>query len=155
MKDLIPVVIPAYEPDEKLIGLVRELADAGISPVVVVNDGSEGEQYREIFDKVRELGAHVFNHAVNMGKGRALKNAMNYCLDAYPELVGIVTADSDGQHRVEDIVKCMETLSKRPDALVLGVRDFSGSDVPARSEFGNKTTSRVMKILTGMSISDT
>lgn len=155
MKNLIPVVIPAYEPDEKLTVLVKSLKDAGISPVVVVNDGSFGEQYDRIFDSVRELGAVVFNHAVNMGKGRALKNAMNYCLDAYPGLVGVVTADSDGQHTVEDISKCMEALGSKPEALILGVRNFDGSDIPARSVFGNKTTSRVMKLLTGMKISDT
>jgi putative flippase GtrA len=38
---------------------------------------------------------------------------------------------------------------------VLGVRDFDREGIPARSVFGNKVTSRVMKLLTGMSVRDT
>lgn len=155
MENMIPVIIPAYEPDEKLIKLMEDLNAAGIGPVVVVDDGSFPGKYGEIFDKVRELGAKVLVHAVNMGKGRGLKTAFNYCLTEYPGIIGVVTADSDGQHTPEDIKKCMDALRENPKALVLGVRDFDQSGIPARSVFGNKTTSRVMKLLTGMSISDT
>ncbi len=49
----------------------------------------------------------------------------------------------------------MKSLEANPEALILGVRNFNGDDVPARSSFGNKTTSRVMKLLVGLSISDT
>lgn len=155
MSKTIPVVIPAYEPDEKLIGLLDELVKAGFAPLVVVNDGSKGEQYKKIFDAAREMGAVVLSHAVNLGKGRALKTAFNYCLNEYPDLVGVVTADSDGQHIPEDIRKCMDALLLDEDALVLGVRDFDESGIPVRSVFGNKVTSVVMKFLTGISISDT
>ena len=37
----------------------------------------------------------------------------------------------------------------------LGCRDFNQADVPARSSFGNKTTSAIFKIFVGMTISDT
>ena len=37
----------------------------------------------------------------------------------------------------------------------MGCRNFDGDDVPARSEFGNKLTRRVMKYLAGVSVSDT
>ena len=155
MNNTIPVVIPAYEPDEKLIALMDGLVAAGFAPLVVVNDGSEGEGYDRIFEAVREKGAVVLSHAVNMGKGRALKTAFNYCLTEYPDMIGVITADSDGQHTPEDIRKCMDALSENADALVLGVRDFDESGIPARSVFGNKITSVVMKFLTGLSISDT
>jgi len=39
--------------------------------------------------------------------------------------------------------------------VVLGCRDFNQADVPARSSFGNKTTSAIFKIFVGMTISDT
>ncbi|RKM60565.1 glycosyltransferase [Butyrivibrio sp. CB08] len=155
MEKIVPVIIPAYEPDEKLIKLLDELASEKFSPVIVVNDGSDKEKYGHIYDKAREMGVVVLEHAVNMGKGRALKSAFNYCLTQYEGLVGVVTADSDGQHAVEDIRKCMDALIEDPSALVLGVRDFNQEGIPARSVFGNKTTSKVMKFLVGMSISDT
>ncbi len=155
MDKVIPVVIPAYEPDEKLIHLVRALSEKEISPVVVVNDGSESDDYGHIFDEVKKSGVVVLTHAVNMGKGRALKTAFNFCLNEYSGLKGVVTADSDGQHTPEDIRKCMDELSEDEEALVLGVRDFDESGIPARSVFGNKVTSTVMKLLTGISIRDT
>ncbi|MCR5671588.1 MAG: bifunctional glycosyltransferase family 2/GtrA family protein [Butyrivibrio sp.] len=150
----IPVIIPAYEPDEKLIKLLDDLKTAGIAPVVVVDDGS-GEKFRDLFKRASERCDVLLTHAVNMGKGRALKTAFNHCLNEYEDMPGVVTADSDGQHRIEDIRKCMDALSENRDALILGVRDFNKSGIPARSVFGNKTTSRVMKLTTGLSISDT
>ncbi|MBR6146717.1 MAG: glycosyltransferase family 2 protein [Lachnospiraceae bacterium] len=152
---VVPVVIPAYEPDEKLIGLVEKLNQANLEPIIIVDDGSDQIVYGSIFEKASDLGATILTHAVNMGKGRGLKTAFNYCITEYDGLVGVVTADSDGQHRVEDIQKCKEALLDNPHALILGVRDFNKDGIPARSVFGNKTTSRVMKLLTGISISDT
>ena len=151
----IPVIIPAYEPDARLLGLIEELNKSGLGPVIVVNDGSEGAEYKEIFEGASQRGARLLTHAVNMGKGRALKDAFNYCLNEYDDLLGVINADSDGQHTTEDIRKCMDALVADPEALILGVRDFNESGIPARSVFGNKTTSRVMKLLLGLSISDT
>ena len=153
----IPIIIPAYEPDEKLLRLIDELNNAGLGPVIVVNDGSDKARFGQIFEGVAQKGATVLTHAVNMGKGRALKTSFNYCLNTYEDLLGVITADSDGQHTAEDIEKCKEALiqSGQDQALVLGCRNFNESGIPARSVFGNKTTSRVMKLLLGLSISDT
>ncbi len=155
MGKIIPIVIPAYEPDDKLIGLMDNLASAGLSPIVVVNDGSDRETYGHIFDEVKNRGAIVLEHEVNRGKGRALKTAFEYCLNEFEDMLGVITADSDGQHTAPDIKKCMDALRQDPKSLVLGVRNFDESGIPARSVFGNKTTSRVMKVLVGLSISDT
>lgn len=151
----VPIVIPAYEPDEKLTRLLEHLKTEGFTQIVVVNDGSEGAGYQAIFEKAQEMGCTVLHHAVNQGKGRALKTAFNHCILAYPDAIGCVTIDSDGQHTVKDMTACMKALVESPDALVLGVRNFNQEGIPARSVFGNKTTSRVMKALTGLSISDT
>ncbi len=155
MEKTIPIIIPAYEPDEKLIKLLLCLQDAGFENLVIVDDGS-GEAYQGIFDRVRtECQGTVLSHAINLGKGRALKTAFNYCLEAFPEAIGCVTADSDGQHSTECIMACAEELVRNPQALVMGCRCFDSKDVPARSEFGNKCTRVVMKYLAGISVSDT
>ncbi len=97
----------------------------------------------------------MLHHAVNQGKGRALKTAFNFCLQEFPGLVGVITADSDGQHTPDCILDCAEALIEHPDSLILGCRCFEGEDVPVRSEFGNKCTRVVMKYLTGITVSDT
>lgn len=151
----IPVIIPAYEPDEKLLKLLRQLKEAGIVHIIVVDDGSGGD-YQELFSQAEAVeGCEVLHHAVNLGKGRALKTAFNACLLKFPELCGCVTADSDGQHTPHDILACMRKLWENPTALVLGCRNFDGPDVPARSSFGNKCTRKVFRYLVGLSVSDT
>ena len=75
---MIPIVIPAYEPDERMLQLLETLVAGGQGPVVIVDDGS-GDAYKEIFERagayVRALGGAVLTHEVNRGKGRALKTA--------------------------------------------------------------------------------
>lgn len=151
----IPVIIPAYEPDEKLITLLHALQKTGIRHVVVVDDGS-GEQYEPLFAQAQTVeNCTVLHHAVNLGKGRALKTAFNHCLRAYGDAAGCVTADADGQHTPADILACARGLCDYPETLILGCRDFDASSVPARSSFGNKCTRKVFRYLLGLNVSDT
>lgn len=155
---MIPIVIPAYEPDSNLPLLLHTLAENNVGPVIVVDDGS-GEQYASIFEKARSLvegnGGTVLVHEVNRGKGRALKTAFQYILDNYQGVVGAVTADSDGQHTVDCIRKVMAALEAKPEELILGVRDFSGDDIPWKSRFGNNLTEKVFAYVAGVHVSDT
>lgn len=156
MNKQIPIIIPAYEPDKKMILLLEKLKQADITEIIIIDDGSEGEKYRKLFLQAEtEFSCRVLHHAVNLGKGRALKTAFNYCLNTYPELLGVITIDSDGQHKVEDMLICMEKLKENPDALILGCRDFKTAGVPLRSSFGNILTSKVFKYLVGVEIGDT
>ena len=151
----IPVIIPSYEPDEKLIALLHALQAAGIRHVIVVDDGS-GREYAHFFEQAAMVeNCPVLYHAVNLGKGRALKTAFNHCLREYSEACGCVTADSDGQHTPADILTCMEALCENDGSLILGCRNFDGPKVPMRSRFGNKCTRKVFHYLLGLSVSDT
>ena len=151
----IPVIIPSYEPDEKLITLLHALQAVGIRHVVVVDDGSS-KAYAHLFEQAAAMeNCTVLYHAVNLGKGRALKTAFNYCLREFHEAPGCVTADSDGQHTPADIVACMQALLDHPESLILGCRNFDGPEVPVRSSFGNKCTRQVFRYLLGLSVSDT
>ena len=151
----IPVIIPSYEPDGKLPALLQELSDGGFENIIIVDDGS-GEAYKSIFYEADSFSSvTLLHHAVNMGKGRALKTAFDYVLCHFPDAIGAITADSDGQHSPECIRACAEALIENPGALIMGCRSFDGDDVPARSQFGNKLTRRVMKYLVGVSVSDT
>ncbi len=152
----IPIIIPAYEPDEKLITLLDELKNAGLFPVIVVDDGSEKSRFGHLFEEAKDkYGVLVLRHAVNMGKGRALKDAFNYCLNEYSDMIGVITADSDGQHTITDIKRIKAELLEFKDSLILGCRNFDESGIPARSVFGNKATNKVMGALAGVKVSDT
>lgn len=155
---IIPIVIPSYEPDDRFPAILSDIKEAGLGPVIVVDDGS-GEAYNSFFETaetlIKDLGGVVLHHDGNKGKGRALKTAFSYILENIPEAIGCVTADSDGQHSVECIGNCMKALEEHSDSLVLGVRDFSGDDVPFKSRAGNNITIMVCSYLCGVKVSDT
>ena len=151
----ISVVLPSLDPDEKLIRVVDGLLREGFTDIILVNDGSKAENLHYFTDlAAAHPQIHLLHHEVNKGKGAALKNAFRYFLENRPEGYGVVTVDGDDQHHPEDTVRCCEQMVKSGN-IVLGCRDFNQDDVPARSSFGNKTTSLIFKIFVGMTISDT
>ena len=146
------VVIPAYEPDEKLLRVVAELKRDTDYAIVVVNDGSS-EAAEPVFAALPE-GVTLLRHAQNRGKGRALKTASEYIAAHFPQSEGIVTVDADGQHLPADVVRVSEDWEAHPETLVLGSRRFTGT-VPWRSRAGNAITRVVFRLSTGVSVYDT
>ncbi|UCH96500.1 MAG: bifunctional glycosyltransferase family 2/GtrA family protein [Candidatus Aminicenantes bacterium] len=150
----IPVLIPSYNPDRRLPEVVDALIREGVKRIIIVNDGSRPE-CDSIFEKLGKLeSCTVLKHAVNCGKGRALKTGLNYFLLHFPGSPGIVTADGDGQHQTTDILKVINNLKENPDKLIIGARELGGK-VPFRSLFGNVLTRFVFSIVIGKKISDT
>ncbi len=149
------VLIPAYRPDDKLLHLMESLHAAGLRNILVVNDGS-GNAHEAVFRTIRERWSHVviLSHDVNRGKGAALKTGFRYLLEHADGIDGAVTADSDGQHTAEDILRIMAVMEKQPGKLILGTRTFDGT-VPWRSCFGNRLTSFLIRRLYGLKIQDT
>lgn len=150
----VPVIIPTYDPTERILEVVGGLIAAGFRDIVIVNDGSRAE-CAGIFAQLEGMPqCTVLRHEVNRGKGRGLKTAFSYVLEHFPDCDGVVTTDDDGQHDPEDIYRCARKMSECGRA-VLGVRDFSGGDVPPKSRFGNNATRIVFRLLCGIRISDT
>ena len=157
MQDLsgITVVLPSLEPDEKLVAVIDGLLQYGFKDIILINDGSKPENLHYFEDAARlHPEIHVLTHEVNKGKGAALKNAFRWVLENRPHSQGVVTVDGDNQHHPEDTRACCERMLKT-GKVVLGCRDFTQKDVPARSSFGNKTTSAIFKIFCGITLSDT
>ena len=151
----ISVVLPSLDPDEKLIRVVDGLLEYGFTDIIMVNDGSKAENLHYFTDlAAQHPEIHLLHHEVNKGKGAALKNAFRYFLENRPEGFGVVTVDGDDQHHPEDTRRCCEQMFKSGN-VVLGCRDFTLDHVPARSRFGNHTTSLIFKLFVGMTISDT
>ncbi len=148
------VVIPAYRPSAGLVDLVRTLSEQFAPAIVIVDDGS-GAEFRDVFARAAEFPkVRLLRHAVNLGKGSALKTAINHVLCTFPNLVGIVTADADGQHHPEDIQRVGDALMSQPESLILGSRSFD-REVPLRSRFGNIATRGIMHALLGQKLTDT
>lgn len=149
-----PILIPAYRPGEALVLLVAELRDFYSGPIVIVDDGSGSDFQERFYGLASDLGITILSHARNLGKGAALKTGIAYIGTKWPDAQGVVTADADGQHHPEDILRIRQDFLETGDALVLGARFFEGS-IPARSRFGNAATRIAMRLLLGQNLRDT
>ena len=149
------ILIPSLEPDDRLPAYLGQLRERGFERMVVVDDGSS-EKTQHLFDQMAQMeGVTVLHHDVNHGKGVALKTGYAWIRDNLPDISGVITADADGQHTVEDCWRLAEALSEGKRALYLGSRDFNLPNVPARSRKGNKITSAVFWALYGQYLPDT
>lgn len=151
----IAIIIPALDPDNRMVVLVRELHQTGYENIILVDDGSIIEN-RKYFKVCKEqYGCKIIRHVVNFGKGIALKSAFNHILEDRPDILGAVTVDCDGQHVLKDIDTCARLTFENPDKLILGCRQFDDDSIPWRSRFGNKLTRQVIRLLCGINVSDT
>ncbi|MNI08976.1 Undecaprenyl-phosphate 4-deoxy-4-formamido-L-arabinose transferase [compost metagenome] len=146
------ILIPAYEPDHRLLELIHKLRKCSDTQIMIVDDGS-GEEYQNIFNTAKAVGCVVLHHEVNQGKGQALKTGFRYLINSGEQDI-VICADSDGQHLPEDIVAVREIIQQGNHKIVLGSRRFSGK-VPLRSRFGNAVTRAVFSFTTGTKVYDT
>lgn len=151
----ICIIIPAYQPGEVLVRLVEQLIKFDYRQIIVIDDGSDTSK-ENIFAQVEQFPkVCVIKHPKNLGKGAAIKTGMKTTLQEFGEgLVGVITADADGQHVPEDIAKISTALLAHPNELILGVRDFD-KDVPLRSRFGNSLTRWLFRKQYKIDIKDT
>lgn len=149
-----PIVIPAYQPGEPLIALVQSLLDRKAGAIIIVDDGS-GPEFRDWFDRAGASDTvSVIHHAVNLGKGAALRAGMNHALVRFPGCAGIVTADADGQHDAGDILRVAQALAANQNVMTMGVRKL-GDAMPLRSRVGNNVTRVLMRFMLGQKLADT
>ena len=115
------VVLAAYDEAACIEEVVRGVL-AVYPNVVVVDDGSRDDT----FDRALRAGATALRHVINRGQGAALQTGVTYALMRGAEFV--VTFDSDGQHRVEDIALLIGPIHRGEVDITLGSR-FLGQAV--------------------------
>lgn len=153
MKNLneIVILIPALNPNEKLIDLIHDLQKEQLNNIIVINDGSN-EECRHIFLSLKNSNVKVYEHEENMGKGQAIKTGIEKVIN--DDIKGIITMDADGQHLASDAKKIAQRLEN--DEVILGKRHFKGNyKVPLASKIGNAFSSLYFKLITGIYLEDT
>lgn len=143
------VLIPAYQPDEKLIQLLQELRGLDFK-VLVVDDGS-GKDYASVFADAAQY-AEILSYEENKGKGYALKAGIAHISENYRDFSYFITADADGQHLASDILRVSRKLEKKhPFVLTTRVRK---GNIPFRSWIGNALSRFVFTMMTGKYFTD-
>lgn len=140
------VIIPGYN-EEKHIASVIEKTKAYSRNIVVVDDGSKDRTH----DEAEKAGVVVLRHAINLGKGAALKTGTRYAIMNGADAV--IYLDSDGQHSPADIPRLVSEL-KGVD-VVFTKRNLRSGSMPLTKKFGNYVLNTLMKILFRIELADT
>lgn len=143
------VVIPTYNNDRTLGGVIagvrRYCAD-----IFVVNDGST-DRTAEVLASTEGIRTIAF--ARNRGKGYALRRGLRAAREAGFRYA--LTIDSDGQHYPDDIARFIERIERRPDTLLIGARNLTADNMPARNTFANRFSNFWYLVETGRRLEDT
>lgn len=153
------VVIPAYNEgktfdydsvglEKSLDELLRKLKGKGLF-TLVIDDGSKDNTF-EIVKKSADI---VLKNEENLGKGRALKNAINYLLenDIFDY---IITMDADRQHCLSDIEGFLKEAEKG-EYFVVGNRMGNPVGMPKIRIITNRIMSWIISEIVGQKIPDT
>ena len=144
------VVIPAYNEEEALPAVLRQLADTVPDvDVIVVDDGSTDATA----SVARDAGVQVVVLPFNLGIGGALRAGYRYAVDnGYSRAVQF---DGDGQHRADQIGLLTAALDAGAD-MAVGSRFLEGDYGVGRSRALAMWVLRVgVRVITGQSFSDT
>jgi len=139
-------VVPCYNEEERIAGVVGGLREAGLEDIIVVDDGS-GDRTSE---KAKDAGAFVIRRGVNGGKGAALKAGM---AEATGRLFdAAITLDGDGQHDPGEIPKFRAAAGDFD--IIIGNRMAESAKMPWLRRQTNRFTSWVVSALAGARIHD-
>ncbi|MBI4144479.1 glycosyltransferase family 2 protein [Candidatus Woesearchaeota archaeon] len=121
---MVWVVIAAYNEEANIAKVVSSLLSFGYKNVIVVDDGSRDNTFKE----AENSGAIVLIHSINRGQGAALQTGVEHALEQGADI--IVTFDADGQHRIEDIKAVVAPIKEGSADVVFGSRFLGHSKVP-------------------------
>lgn len=144
----IGVVIPAYNAEKTIGGVIRELIGYGFkkNSIIVINDGSKDNTE----DVTRSQDVTLVRHEKNMGKGAALRDG--FTAAAQMNLKKVFIIDADAQHRVSEANAFLK-LNGHYD-MVIGERTDILSAMPLDRLLTNRTVNLVVSLLSGVRTTD-
>ena len=145
------VVAPTYDNARTLETIVRKITQLGLH-VLVVNDGSTDDTAAVLERLAERDGVTAITHERNRGKAAALMSGFAAAQDA--GYTHAVTIDTDGQLDPDQIPALLEIARREPDAFVIGTRDIDAVDYPTRSRLGRRASNLLVKLESGLSVSD-
>jgi len=134
------IVIPAYNEERSIGGVLDSLYAEGWHDIIVVDDGSR-DRTAEI---ARSKGALVVNHGRNLGLGAALRTGLAKARELGVDCA--VTFDADGQHDPKAVRALVEALNGAD--LAIGVRQHLG--IPLHKRVGNFILNLVTCLFSGV-----
>ncbi len=127
-------VVPHYNHIAQFEAFLPRLLATAL-PCVVVDDGSDAEQFSRLEALLPAHNYHLLRHVTNRGKGAAFLSGCHHaCQLGFSHVVQI---DADGQHQPQDVTRFMQASKAAPNAILSGMPVFDSS-VPKARLYGRK-----------------
>ena len=155
---LLSVVIPVFNEKDTLFEILTRVLDAPIElerEIVLVDDCSTDgtrELYAQLDEKFPGAKIRVFKHAINQGKGAALRTG-------FAETTGdiVLVQDADLEYDPRDYPKLLKPILEQRADVVYGSR-FAGGEEHRVLYFwhsvGNRFLTTLSNMLTDMNLTD-
>ena len=145
----ITVGIPAFNEEKNIASIIQKLSKVA-DIVIVCNDGST-DNTAKIAEK---MGAIVITHQQNLGYGAAIRSLFLKARELDSDM--LVTLDSDGQHRISDVLPIVDPILKNQADLVIGSRFLTENqkDMPKYRKIGIKMITTLANTSLDESVTD-
>jgi len=149
---LLSIIIPLYN-EELTIGNIidrteKVMEKTGLEFEVIVVDDRSCDKSLNV---AKEHNAKIFTLKHHFGKGYALRAG-------FAQAKGniIVTIDSDGSHKPEELLRVLTPVLENKADLVIGSRYMNHNRIAARklNDFGVKLFNHFIELLTGVAFTD-
>ncbi|MDD4908505.1 MAG: glycosyltransferase family 2 protein [Candidatus Omnitrophica bacterium] len=143
MENSIEIVIPAYNEEDSIAGVIGEIRGVlGSGVAVTVVDDASSDQTARI---AQDNGARVLRHPYNIGNGASIKTALRNSTSDI-----IVFMDADGQHAVKDIPLLLKEIDRFD--MIVGAR--SRQSLFSLRGIANRIYNSFASYVTGFKIED-
>ena len=152
MQPVIKVIIPAFNEENGIGQVIREIPRSIVQEIIVVNNAST-DRTEQV---ANEAGATVLRELVP-GYGRACLKGIEYVQHSFPQPDIIVFLDADHSDYPEEIPDLIQPILEHDVDLVIGSRALGnkekGSMTP-QQVFGNWLATRLLKIIYNVKFTD-
>ncbi|MBU0666494.1 MAG: glycosyltransferase family 2 protein [Nanoarchaeota archaeon] len=149
MKKKIFIVIAAFNEEKSIHKVLRSLKNLNFKNIVVVDDGSKDNTFKE----AEKEGVFVLRHLINRGQGAALKTGIDFSVLSGADV--IVTFDADGQHQASEIKDVVAPILSGEADVALGSRFLNThSNTPFIRRLFLKVGIYIVYFTSGLKLSD-
>ena len=145
----ITVGIPAFNEEKNIIHIIEKLQKK--AHIIIVCDDGSTDKTGEI---AKKMGAIVISHERNLGYGAAIRSLFLKARELKSEI--LVTLDSDGQHRIEDLLPVTKPIIEKQADMVIGSRFLEGNqkNIPKYRKVGIKIITKLANSSLDESVTD-
>jgi len=146
---LLSIVLPVYNEERSIKSLLEDLPYHKNIEIIVVDDHSTDNSLQEIHNFENKKNLMLFRHRVNRGYGGAITTGVKHARGKV-----IVTMDSDGQHKAEDILSLIRPVFEGEADYTIGSRYLGSNhyDLPLVTRLGEALVEKFIYIMFNITV---